>query len=375
MTLKESLCEIVGIVNAMVDAEPWKEPNKATLETALRLYEAIPQPWEETIGEKAADGFYKRGNVYFKLNDFEKSIASFDKAIELDPNDAVAYNNRGGTKRELGQYEQAIADFDKAIELNPNYAVAYLNRGYTKRKLERFDEALLDFNKAIIDFSRTIELNPDDAVTYQYRGFAKIELKQYEQAIPDLDKAIELNPHIAAYCHRGFAKKELKQFEQAIADFDKVIELNPNHIAAYYHRGFARIQLGLYEAAIDDYDMMIGVDPDEYAFHNRAFSKFKIGKTDDAIVDLKCALQIAGDFLPSYAVLGDCYRALGKNSDAETAYTKALELTTPENLTQNYRPPIRAERGLKALGREVTTNYTQLAIEKGLITEKEIEVL
>src|SRR3989344_4491726 len=233
MTLKESLCEIVGIVNAMVDAEPWKEPNKATLETALRLYEAIPQPWEETIGEKAADGFYKRGNVYFKLNDFEKSIASFDKAIELDPNDAVAYNNRGGTKRELG----------------------------------------------------------------------------------------------------------------------------------------------LYEAAIDDYDMMIGVDPDEYAFHNRAFLKFKIGKTDDAIVDLKCALQIAGDFLPSYAVLGDCYRALGKNSDAETAYTKALELTTPENLTQNYRPPIRAERGLKALGREVTTNYTQLAIEKGLITEKEIEVL
>src|SRR3989344_5784415 len=171
MTLKESLCEIVGIVNAMVDAEPWKEPNKATLDTALRLYEAIPQPWEETIGEAAADGLFFRGNAYFKLRDIEKSIASFDKAIELDPNDAQAYNNRGFAKNKLGQYEQAIADFDKAIELNPNYAVAYNNRGYTKTKLEQFDEAFLDFNKAI-------EIDPNDADVHHERGRANFSLKR-----------------------------------------------------------------------------------------------------------------------------------------------------------------------------------------------------
>ena len=37
----------------------------------------------------------------------------------------IAYNNRGVAKSELKQYKEAIADYDKAIELNPENAAAY----------------------------------------------------------------------------------------------------------------------------------------------------------------------------------------------------------------------------------------------------------
>ena len=47
-----------------------------------------------------------------KLNDTKGAIADFDKAIEINPKHAVAYNNRGNTKStKLSDFKGAIADF------------------------------------------------------------------------------------------------------------------------------------------------------------------------------------------------------------------------------------------------------------------------
>jgi tetratricopeptide (TPR) repeat protein len=47
--------------------------------------------------------------------------------------------------RKLG----AIADFTRAIELNPDDAIAFYNRGLTYRDLQRYRESLSDLNRAI----------------------------------------------------------------------------------------------------------------------------------------------------------------------------------------------------------------------------------
>ena len=47
-------------------------------------------------------------------------------ASEPTPRSA-AYNNRGGSYSDLDQHQRAIEDYDKAIELDPSYA-AYNNR-------------------------------------------------------------------------------------------------------------------------------------------------------------------------------------------------------------------------------------------------------
>ncbi len=99
----------------------------------------------------------------YKLGDFSGAIQDCNKAIELNPNHADAYNNRGASKLNLGDYMGAIQDCNKAIELNPNFAEAYYNRGYSKYNLGDYMGAIQDCNKAI-------ELNPNFAEAYYNRG-------------------------------------------------------------------------------------------------------------------------------------------------------------------------------------------------------------
>jgi len=64
--------------------------------------------------------------VKYGLNgQYDQAIADYNKDIEINPIDAVAYYNRGIAYGLNGQYDQAIADYTKAIELNPRDADAY----------------------------------------------------------------------------------------------------------------------------------------------------------------------------------------------------------------------------------------------------------
>ena len=58
------------------------------------------------------------------------------------------YNNRGSTYRAFKQYDLALADYDRALELDPNDALAYLNIGSLLAYRRQFPEALSYFEEA-----------------------------------------------------------------------------------------------------------------------------------------------------------------------------------------------------------------------------------
>ncbi|HEC56454.1 MAG TPA: tetratricopeptide repeat protein [Candidatus Syntrophoarchaeum butanivorans] len=138
----------------------------------------IEAPGKDIARISLAAHFFYLGNALYKQKNFENSIKAYSTSLGLNEH-AKAYYNRGLVYAEQEKYDEAIKDFDKAIELNPDDAEAYHNRGIAYTKLGEYDEAIKDFDKAI-------ELNPDDAEAYHNRGNAYARLGEYERAREDM---------------------------------------------------------------------------------------------------------------------------------------------------------------------------------------------
>ena len=68
--------------------------------------------------EKLAEFYNYRGNEYREKKDYDKAIADFNKALELNCREPEAvYYNRGVTYGLKGHDDQAMADFNKVITL------------------------------------------------------------------------------------------------------------------------------------------------------------------------------------------------------------------------------------------------------------------
>ena len=264
----------IDALEELVDADNWEALEQA----ATQFIEDYPD---------RAEGYFFRGNAKGGLKQYDEAIKDYDKAIELNSEVAVIYNNRGNAKNELDQYIEAIKDFDRAIELDPKHDLAYYNRGNTKDELELHEEAIKDYDKVI-------ELDPNDAAAYYNRGIAKSKLGQYTEAIKDYDKAIDLDPDDAnAYFNRGNSKRKLSLYEEAVRDYDKAIESKPNNAAALNNRGIAKNSLGQYEEAIKDFDEAIELEPnDDIAPHNLGIS-FALLKADDTRDEIIAAYEDA----------------------------------------------------------------------------------
>lgn len=64
--------------------------------------------------------FYNIGILYGQQNQLDKAIEAFTNAIKIENLYADSYHNRGYALKLLNNHEKAILDFDKAIEIDPS---------------------------------------------------------------------------------------------------------------------------------------------------------------------------------------------------------------------------------------------------------------
>ncbi len=89
------------------------------------------------------------------LGKYQEAIASLDKALEINPDLDLAWNNHGAALFSLGKHQEAIADYDKAIEINPDYHEAWYNKAASYAQQNDLDSALKNLEHA---FSLNAEL-------------------------------------------------------------------------------------------------------------------------------------------------------------------------------------------------------------------------
>lgn len=100
---------------------------------------------QQAQAEKEATEWFNKGMAFSESHNYSDAIAAYDKAIELNPNDADFFTMRGVAYDDSGNVQEAIIDYNKALELNPKHGDAYLFRGDDFGKLGDEQQKINDF--------------------------------------------------------------------------------------------------------------------------------------------------------------------------------------------------------------------------------------
>lgn len=122
----------------------------------------------------------------------KRAEAYLRTAISIDPNMFLAHFHMGMLHKNRGQAGQAIASFNRALQLNPSFAPAYANLGHALMLQGKLDEALSNVRHAM-------NISPNDGFFATWSVFAgEIELERgnTEAAIDWFRTAIARGPHL-----------------------------------------------------------------------------------------------------------------------------------------------------------------------------------
>jgi tetratricopeptide (TPR) repeat protein len=185
----------------------------------------------------------------------EEALKTFDKAVQLDPNDADLWSNLGNILAEMQRPADAILSYQHALKLNPRHWDAAHQCGHLLNRLQRFEEALSHF-------SLCDELKPNHAATLQMRALMLHALRRFEEALADNRRALALDPANVEACNNtGTDLQSLGRHEEALSWFDRTLKLRPNFVETLENKAISLVELQRFDEAFATCHQARAIDP------------------------------------------------------------------------------------------------------------------
>jgi tetratricopeptide (TPR) repeat protein len=209
----------------------------------------------------AALSFYKKGVEYNKQKDFVNAILAYEKALKQEPNFIEAYRDRAIAFCDIEEYDKAIKDFDRAIDINSDDASLFYLRGSCY--YSRYDEDEDYDEQAIMDFTAAIEIDKNFIDAYLMRAKIYEEQGEYNSAIEDHSSVINIKPDNCDYYNeRGRVYALNKELEKALGDFNKTLKIDSKNTTALFYRGRVFAHMKKYKDAEKDLNKAIEINPE-----------------------------------------------------------------------------------------------------------------
>jgi tetratricopeptide (TPR) repeat protein len=187
----------------------------------------------------------------------ESAVDLLARAIEADPNFAVAQYTQGNVHQALGNRWKAAAQLRAAIQVDPAAPEPWKALGDLLLAQPRrlFDQAVEAYTKAI-------ELRPFFSEAHVGLGEAKAAKGDVDGAIAAFQKALVHNPvNSKVYLSLGriyYSEKGL--YYESVTAYKKAIDLDPDSVDSRMGLGEVYEEKGLYKEAIDEYKRVIDLD-------------------------------------------------------------------------------------------------------------------
>ncbi len=238
---------------------------------------------DKVTGRPKAFANWYIGDALLRKRDHDGALALFNKALELDPDNATVLNSRGLTYSNKGEEERALTDFDLALQKRPNFPAPYNNRGliYLRRgELQRaYDEINIalslntganrytnllnlgrvqtlrkQYQSALAFFAEGKPLNPSGWQIPGYRCITLTEMGRLDEALADCNEVLAQHPKFSGpLARRGNVYRAKGDLDAALRDFNEALKLSPNFVYAYVGRAQVHEQRKDMAAARADY--------------------------------------------------------------------------------------------------------------------------
>ncbi|KAK9506632.1 hypothetical protein O3M35_008527 [Rhynocoris fuscipes] len=184
--------------------------------------EEIEEPDENSINqEKIANEYKEKGNELVKFGKWKEAIEFYDKAIQLNGNEAVYYGNRGYCYLQLNDLEQAELDCTQALNINSKYVKVLLRRALIRIKNDQLKDAA-------IDLDNLLQIDPNNITALKELNCIYPKLKELNYKIDLKTKINEINDNEEEKLKNtiAFSKSSTDEKESKISE----IESNNNEV-------------------------------------------------------------------------------------------------------------------------------------------------
>ncbi len=261
--------------------------------------------------------------------DLKKALVYFERAIEKDPNYALAYTGLADTYLILPSfiafppteaYSKGKEAALKALEIDDTLAEAH-------NSLADVMKFYFDWKSAEKEYKRAIELSPSYATAHHWYAYDLMLMGRYDDAIEEINLALELDPNsLIINANMGYVLYNARRYDQAIEYYMNALEMDPNFWVLHQYLGRAYVQKGKYEEAIAEFQEAITLSGSlQENMGNLGYSYAVSGRKAEAMKVVNELKELSTrKYISSYH-LALIYVGLGQKNQAFEWLNKAIE--------------------------------------------------
>lgn len=225
--------------------------------------------------------------------------------------------------------ENAIALFEKALELDPNFALAHaaLADCYAQKNYQ-FGFPAVWTGKAMEASRKALSIDPDLAEAHKALGFAHGNRGRLQEALKSYYRAVELNPNYSGpITNIAVVLEQQGKFVEALQWTKRSLSLNPVEPISNFNVGDIYWDLHDIDRAEEWYMRALSLDPD-YEPARIAMSRLHIARKDypGALKESQRILSLDSTSIGGLNAAGHAYLASGDLEKAEECYRRVLAI-------------------------------------------------
>ena len=269
---------------------------------------------------------FLEAQLWLKAEDNEKAITALNRALSLWPNEASWQAKLASLYQENNKLEAALPHWQNAVDLEPENGDFLTSLARIYRQAGQLTDAQAMYAKCL----QTSSVTPK---VWKEAGEVALAIGDAEKAEAWFERACSLMPSdVGVMIGSARAAMALGKVKLALDHARKAYRLAPNNVDVLTGLGDVFAHKGKLEKAVQIYDRALRVSEDDRAVRlARSKLLLRLGRTGEAVADLRVLTAEEEEFEEAWAALSEAYTSTEDNDAALEAASKAAKLA-PRNV-------------------------------------------